>query len=354
MSIKNEQVSNISLKTDPTKSIGVAYDLDLARKSNASDEKLQVTRFAWTFTRQCINDLQEVSDSFALSGIDECTCKLSVNPQDPKNSLAIEFSDTALIRTIEMIISIDPPLERFKHKYCQPVPRFVHILDIPAANEVQSNVLTQSNSGHTNNFVLRISVCFAITKFSEFERPIIQKSRSKIATTMKSMFDTKIFADVIFDFGNNKELFAHRAVLATQSEVFRAMFQSEIADKEISTVKIVDIQFEIFEVFLNYLYTGRMPHLVHVIEEMIPVADTYEVNDLISLCETCLLRNLRKETAGRYLLIADRHTCIDLKQKALGVLQNSVSALEQVIINENLETLERLKKILTDNSSKKQ
>ena len=67
----------------------------------------------------------------------------------------------------------------------------------------------------------------------------------------------KMFTDVELKVGN-RTFHVHRAILSARSPVFAAMFVSDMDESHTGIVEIKDIDADVFERFLEFLYTGRL------------------------------------------------------------------------------------------------
>ena len=87
--------------------------------------------------------------------------------------------------------------------------------------------------------------------------------------------------DVVFQVGDST-FPAHKFVMVARSSVFRAMFEADMKEARTGRVQIVDATPDIFEQFLQFLYTGQLAkpaskHLGYL-------AEKYDVKTLSSLC----------------------------------------------------------------------
>lgn len=123
----------------------------------------------------------------------------------------------------------------------------------------------------------------------------------------------------------NTKIWAHKHVLAAESEVFEEMFFGEITENEISKIEIVDVDFEIFGEFIKYFYSGKVNNLDNIVERMILVAEEYKVPKLKTLCENRLVKKINMENVGDYIYIADKMFCPLLELRALEFLEKHVS-----------------------------
>jgi len=141
----------------------------------------------------------------------------------------------------------------------------------------------------------------------------------------------------------DKTFKVHRSVLAARSLVFRRMLEnrptSPIAVATDATgatagnaaswsesgsgqIRIPDVGEDVMRHFLLYLYGSRVPVDMdeQLAEELLIVADKYDVERLKNACEVALSSSLTESTVPRLLVIADRHRCAKLKADALSYL----------------------------------
>ena len=84
--------------------------------------------------------------------------------------------------------------------------------------------------------------------------------KKQLVEDLDDLFKTKKCFDITFKVGD-KHLRAHKALLVARSKVFLAMFENETKEKKENVVHIIDIEADIFEQFLRYIYTGKIPAL---------------------------------------------------------------------------------------------
>lgn len=114
-----------------------------------------------------------------------------------------------------------------------------------------------------------------------FSHKIIDSSWSK---QLGDVFTNQHFTDVEFLVGS-QSFAAHRFVLSVRCPVFAAMFNSGMKESLTGSVRIEDIDPEIFCDFLRFLYTGVLAPSA-ISKKLFAVADRYQVEALINLCKT--------------------------------------------------------------------
>ncbi|KAG0573560.1 hypothetical protein KC19_VG188400 [Ceratodon purpureus] len=96
----------------------------------------------------------------------------------------------------------------------------------------------------------------------------LQKERAatkRLEETLQSfrkMLLQGIHADVTIETGEFDKTPAHRAVLASRSPVFKAMFEHELQEKTCAHIRVADVPTPAMRALLLYLYTGECVHLV--------------------------------------------------------------------------------------------
>lgn len=125
---------------------------------------------------------------------------------------------------------------------------------------------------------------------------------------------------------------SHKMILSARCPVFSAMFASPTKENISSEIEITDIEEDVFEELLYFIYTGRSPKQNDLAENLYIAADKYGMETLKDLCEESLLEKLKssKDTCVETLIYADRYNAKRLKKYGLSLV------LEQV--EKNIET----------------
>lgn len=113
------------------------------------------------------------------------------------------------------------------------------------------------------------------------------------AESMSKMYLDAELADVHFVFPHGdpaEKLPAHRVILATTSPVFKAMFFGPL--KEGDAVKIDDSNAKAFKEFLQFFYLPEVTLSIENIEEVVRLADKYDMLECFETCAEFLQTNL--------------------------------------------------------------
>ena len=134
-----------------------------------------------------------------------------------------------------------------------------------------------------------------------------------IHQNMLSLFKREVLTDTLIKC-QGKEFKVHRAVLASQSPVFMAMFEVDMKEKQSGVIEVSDITPEAMSDLVTYLYTGTAPNLKTLASELLEAAEKYQLFHLVTKCEDELGRNIKDTNVVEMLLLADLHGRSTLKK----------------------------------------
>ncbi|XP_041373894.1 BTB/POZ domain-containing protein 6-like isoform X2 [Gigantopelta aegis] len=125
----------------------------------------------------------------------------------------------------------------------------------------------------------------------------------------------KTHCDVTFSVGEDrKSIPAHRLILSLRSCVFEAMLTGPLAEQE--NIVIPDIESDIFDQFLMFLYTDDVTVDSNTATGLLYLSKKYDVPDLEEICLLYLESSISSETACVLMEQAHLHDQLDLKLKA--------------------------------------
>lgn len=145
----------------------------------------------------------------------------------------------------------------------------------------------------------------------ETTRLELTEENLKVIGDLDSLLESGKFSDVTLLVGDN-ELKAHRAILAARSNTFDSMFESGEC-----RYALADIELEVAEHILRYIYTGLVPPLAIYGRQVFISADKYQLDSLKVLAEDHLAGSLTVENVVSMLILADQYSSSKLKQIAL-------------------------------------
>ncbi|EDV20616.1 uncharacterized protein TRIADDRAFT_50945 [Trichoplax adhaerens] len=185
-----------------------------------------------------------------------------------------------------------------------------------------------------------------VTLDGRFTAEEAEVPKCRLAQDLDQLFKTKKFADITFNIGKD-QLKAHKAILAARSPVFDAMFKHCMEEQRQGTVDVSDIESDVFEEMIKFIYTGEEPERIDdLAAEILAAADKYDLQRLKSLCENSISNNLTVENAAKVLIIADMHNSEVLRQNVLEFINSH--ALEIVETEGYQHLLKSYSHLITD------
>ena len=96
-------------------------------------------------------------------------------------------------------------------------------------------------------------------------------------------------------------------------------------------IEINDIDPDILELFLNYLYTGQISNQNDLNEDkssmLLIAADKYQVNDLKAFAAKQLMAFVSLENAPQLCVLAKMHNCKELKDKMMFMMADHLDCV---------------------------
>ncbi|CAL8116487.1 unnamed protein product [Orchesella dallaii] len=154
--------------------------------------------------------------------------------------------------------------------------------------------------------------------------------KDRLAIDLGKMFSKSIATDVTVSTGVTS-FKAHKAILSAPSSVFAAMFNANMMEREMATVKIDDYDKEVVKGMLDHLYTGETTVMANRAQKLLQIAEKYNLEGLKEDCEYSIAHKLNKDNVAEILALAHTHNAPILKSHAIS------------FINWNKEELRKMK-----------
>lgn len=286
-------------------------------------------------TPKILKSVKKTKDFKTNLEITEFTIKLDKNDIEYKNfsqNYVILEYDFELLWLIECTIESDDTLNcRLTLKSCNSNDIFIKII---TSSWKSFWTFVNSNDDTKKIFVdelstepsmsLKLNKQFDYLKidikiYSQIKYVIT--SMGGIAKSYKDLRKNEESSDVTIYVGD-EEYFAHKLILSTRSPVFAAMFKTDMKEKEEDTVEIEDVEPEVFELLLEFIYTGKFGE-DHDEEddsidwlELMTAADEYDIADLKNICARRLASNLSVDDVIDIYILSDRIKEQQLKKTA--------------------------------------
>ena len=145
---------------------------------------------------------------------------------------------------------------------------------------------------------------------------IVEESLPRdIMEVLDSMRQSKELSDVTLVV-EDREIVAHRAVLAACSPYFRAMFLSGFSEASEQKIILKEVDANAVELIVEYFYTSELEVNVSNVEEILRICVLLRLNSLVDHCETFLRRNMTPANCVGLQFVADLFCLEELSQHA--------------------------------------
>ena len=144
----------------------------------------------------------------------------------------------------------------------------------------------------------------------------------KLVENLEELLKNKTFSDVTIDV-NGRQFQVHKNILAARSPVFAAMFGHETAENLSGIVNVSDVEPEVFEELLHFIYTGRVSteRWQEMAARLLIAADKYLLRNLVLECENFLIEEMSGENCTELLSLAENYSLKNMKQSALDFIR---------------------------------
>uniref|UniRef100_A0A8D9BB85 Kelch-like protein diablo n=2 Tax=Cacopsylla melanoneura TaxID=428564 RepID=A0A8D9BB85_9HEMI len=141
---------------------------------------------------------------------------------------------------------------------------------------------------------------------------------------MKLCRDMNILCDAQFEV-DGQIVRAHKIILASRSQYFRAMFTSQMKESYECVIKLNNVSFDIFSSIIDFLYTGRIEVSNNNIESLFHLSHLYDIKQLEIICISYIYDHLCLYNCKNIYLLCVIYMCCtyDLIQKIHVFISNN-------------------------------
>ncbi|XP_047063647.1 BTB/POZ and MATH domain-containing protein 1-like [Lolium rigidum] len=141
---------------------------------------------------------------------------------------------------------------------------------------------------------------------------------------------------------------AHRFILVARSPVFKAeLSHPTTANKVTQHLEVVDMEPDIFEMLLHFVYTDSLPpcnvdqgdYGTAAMQYLLVAADRYRLDRLKMICEEKLCRRIDLKTVLSMLAVADRHCCCKRLKDACKAFISLPDVMGAVVMSDGFKDL---------------
>ncbi|KAI6170093.1 Protein roadkill [Aphelenchoides besseyi] len=145
-----------------------------------------------------------------------------------------------------------------------------------------------------------------------------------------SFFNNPFFSDAEIHV-DNKIFKISRAIVSGSSPIFRAMFDKKIKEQTSGVVRIDRFEVAMVEKMLIYIYENKVDNLNDIAAELLPVADYYQIDNLVKICVDSIVNNLTTKNVLSVLQLAfDRPHLIEFRVYVMNFTNANYNEIRQL------------------------
>jgi hypothetical protein len=139
---------------------------------------------------------------------------------------------------------------------------------------------------------------------------------NRITYDLQKLVNNKKYSDFVF-IVDNKEFFAHKSILSVRSKAFEAMFANDMIESQSNRCTIDDIESEVFEELLTFIYTGNEPKAQTMVEKLLAAAQKCEILEIKDFYANMIFKDIKNENAIQSLIVAEKYNAMKLLDKII-------------------------------------
>jgi HEAT repeat protein len=113
---------------------------------------------------------------------------------------------------------------------------------------------------------------------------------------------------------DGKQFYAHKIGLVASSDIFRAMFDGLYKERNAQNVEIPNIRWEVFELMMKFIYSGRINIAKHLAKDLLVAADQYLLEGLKRQCEYTIAQEICLDNIPEMYELADTFNASALRR----------------------------------------
>eukprot|EP01038_Epipyxis_sp_PR26KG_P011619 gene11619-15558_t len=195
-------------------------------------------------------------------------------------------------------------------------------------------MLNSSDYGFCANDAVTFKV--EITVFGELNSTVMNLSDTSskcktLSSCLLSIYDKQESSDISITVGEEQEkIYVHQSILIARSPVFAAMLSNKMVESISKDIIIPEIEPNIIREMLHFMYTDSCTD-EKILEAkgdlLLDAAKQYQVEGLITICETYYSKKISNDTVINLLKMADTYSAVQLKEQCLAYIANNAAAV---------------------------
>ncbi|RWS15260.1 speckle-type POZ protein A-like protein [Dinothrombium tinctorium] len=174
-----------------------------------------------------------------------------------------------------------------------------------------------SMPNNTLSILAEVSLEDPLTMSEEKSRLILNKKMNNLLRMFieEQLCDFKIIVD-------KREINTHKIILASESKVFMAMFDSDMKEKRENCLEITDFKYESIYAIVKFMYCHQIDDIEKIAYDLLALAEKYDIPELKLYCERYFYSILSKDNCLDVLQLAETYNTMFLKNSILKMVDD--------------------------------
>ncbi|KAL3682621.1 hypothetical protein R1sor_000643 [Riccia sorocarpa] len=171
--------------------------------------------------------------------------------------------------------------------------------------------------------------------FKDWREKVLEKNLRFLRAYEVSPLSEDFRGDVEFIGFDRISVYAHRFILAGRSKVFQRMFDTEMNEKKSGIIRVEDTLAPVLRSLVNYCYTAEIKFTEEApTDELLKVAEKYDIEDLKAVCEDELSENISKDNLSKRVTLARLYNAKKLDSMTRAFFKANFDAVYETFVRE--------------------
>jgi hypothetical protein len=156
-------------------------------------------------------------------------------------------------------------------------------------------------------------------QFKFYAAPKVDKCSDSLISDLKKHVNNELLSDITF-IVEGRRIHGHK-LLCLRCPYFYGMLTGEYMESRAAELVVEDVRYEVFLLFLEFVYSDSAPITLDVAMDLFQAADRFGMERLKKQCEDVMNDAISIETAAHILLAADMHRADVLRERCMRFIQ---------------------------------
>ncbi|KAG0255817.1 BTB/POZ domain-containing protein 9, partial [Actinomortierella ambigua] len=154
---------------------------------------------------------------------------------------------------------------------------------------------------------------------------------NRLRVDLGRLINNETQSDIKFIIGEDEAIrYGHSAILSARCPYFAAALQAHWKETSEGVFRKPNIEPEVFDIILQYLYTGEVKVPWNLLTQLIEAALELQLGDLVSGCEEYASQAITEETVFQIIAMSFRHDLSELQSKVLEFFDENARSLVEI------------------------